>query len=71
MGQYGAGDLVSAQQKQFQDAQAASQGGLGGMLPAIGGMAGTFFGPLGTMAGSALGSYLGGGLNKSANHYGG
>jgi hypothetical protein len=66
MGNYGTGDLVGAQQKQYQDAVAASQaksaGGLGGMLPMIGQVAGTMFGgPLGGMAGSALGGMLGGG----------
>jgi hypothetical protein len=40
------------------------------MLPLAGTVAGSFFGPLGSMAGGALGSAIaGGGLNQSSNHY--
>jgi len=63
MGQYGTGDLVGAQQKQYQDqvaaAQAKSQSGLGGMVPGLMGLAGTYFGgPLLGQAAGALGGKL-------------
>jgi hypothetical protein len=63
MGQYGTGDLVGAESKQYANAAAAAaakgQGGLAGMIPGALGLAGTYFGgPLLGMAGSALGNKL-------------
>jgi hypothetical protein len=58
MGNYGTGNLVGAEQAQYQDAAQAAQN-KGGMLPAIAGLAGTYFGgPLLGAAGKGLGTAL-------------
>jgi hypothetical protein len=58
MGSYGTGNLVGAEQQQYQNAAQAAQN-KGGMLPALAGMAGTYFGgPLLGAAGKGLGTAL-------------
>jgi hypothetical protein len=81
----GAADIAGAANKQYQAeaeaynaAKAQNAGVVGGLLKTVGGIAGSFFGPVGTAAGAALGGMLSpkaktvpsyGGYSFSGNDY--